>query len=95
VPVDRVLTAGLGDHDPRGRLAALTSGLSVPRDVLVDRALNDASPAVRAEALTQLPRNDPRVEVVAKTALADQDEAVRDVARAVLAGLEARQALAR
>jgi hypothetical protein len=90
VPVDRVLAAGLGDHDPRGRLAVLTSGLPVPRDVLVDRAMHDASPTVRAEALAQLPRNDPRVEVVARAALADQDDGVRDVAQAVLAALQGR-----
>jgi HEAT repeat protein len=87
VPVDHVLAVGLGDHDPRGRLAALTSGLPVTGDVLVDRAINDASPMVRAEALAQLPRNDPRVEAVARAALADQDVGVRDVAQAVLATL--------
>jgi hypothetical protein len=75
VPIDRVLAAGLGDHDPRGRLAVLTSGLTIPREVLFDRATNDASPIVRVEALAQLPRNDPRFEIVARTALADQDEA--------------------
>jgi len=92
VPVDRVLAAGLGDHDPRARLAALTSGLTVPREILFDHAQHDTSPAVRAEALTQLPRNDPRVEAVARAALADQDDTVRDIARDVLAALHARQA---
>jgi hypothetical protein len=92
VPVDRVLAAGLGDFDPRGRLAILTSGLTIPLEILFDRAQHDASPVVRAEALTQLPRNDPRVEAVAQTALADQDDTVRDVARNVLAALQARQA---
>jgi hypothetical protein len=92
VPVDRVLAAGLGDHDPRARLAALTSGLPIPRDMLFDHAQHDASPAVRAEALTQLPRNDPRVEAVAQAALADQDDTVRDMARDMLAALHARQA---
>ena len=92
VPVDRVLAAGLGDHDPRARLAALTSGLTVPREILFDHAQHDTSPAVRAEALTQLPRNDPRVEAVARAALIDQDDTVRDIARDVLAALHARQA---
>lgn len=92
VPVDRVLAAGLADHDPRGRLAVLISGFAVPRDVLVDRAMYDASPMVRAEALAQLPRNDPRVEAVARAALADQDAGVRDVAQDVLAALRGRQA---
>ena len=90
VPVDRVLAAGLGDHDPRGRLAILTSGLPVPRDVLIDRAMYDASPMVRAEALAQLPRNDPRIEAVARGALADQDAGVRDVAQTVLTALQGR-----
>jgi hypothetical protein len=90
VPIDRVLAAGRGDHDPRGRLAVLTSGLPVPRDVPFDRAVPDDSPAVRAEALIQLPRNDPRVELVARAALADQDDTVRDMTRVVLAALNAR-----
>jgi hypothetical protein len=92
VPVDRVLAAGLSDHDPRARLAALTSGLTVPREILFDHAQHDASPVVRAEALTQLPRNDPRVEAVAQAALVDQDDTVRNVARDVLAALHAREA---
>jgi len=65
VPIDRGPGAGLGENDPRGRLAVLTSGLTIPREVLFDRATNDASPIVRAEALAQLPRNDPRFEIVA------------------------------
>ena len=89
VPIDRVLAAGLGDHDPRGRLAVLTSGLTIPREVLFDRATNDASPIVRAEALAQLPRKHPRFEIVARTALADQDEGVRDIARTILTALQA------
>jgi hypothetical protein len=66
--------------------------LTVLREVLFDVALHDASPVVRAEALTQLPHNDPRIEIVLRTALADQDESVRDAARRLLAGLQARQA---
>jgi hypothetical protein len=89
VPIDRVLAAGLRDHDPRGRLAVLTSGLTIPREVLFDRATNDASPIVRAEALAELPRNHPRFEIVARTALADQDEGVRDIARTILTALQA------
>jgi hypothetical protein len=65
----------------------LTSGLALPRDVLVERALHDASPAVRAEALVQLPRNDPRAESVVQTALADPEESVRAVAEEVLTWL--------
>lgn len=87
VPVDRMLAAGLADEDFRGRLAALTSGLSVPPDVLVERAMYDASAAVRAEAISQLPRNDSRAEAVAHAALADQDATVRDAARSLLTGL--------
>ena len=84
--VERMLATGLGHHDPRTRLATLTSGLSIPRDALVDHALNDVSPAVRAEALTQLPPNDVRAGAVAQAALADQDEHVRHAARDLLAG---------
>jgi hypothetical protein len=92
VPVDRVLAAGLADNDFRVRLAVLTSGLPLPRDVLFDHAIHDASPVVRAEALTQLPGNDPRAGIVVQAALADQDDDVRSVARVALAGLQARQA---
>jgi hypothetical protein len=84
---DRTLAAGLADEDFCGRLAALTSGVSVPADVLVERATHDASAAVRAEAISQLPRNDPRAAAVAHAALADPDATVRDAARALMMGL--------
>ena len=92
VPVDRVLAAGLVDHDPRVRLAVLTSSLALPREVLFDHAMHDTSPAVRAEAINQLPRNDPRIEIVAQAALTDQDSDVRAAARTALSGLRAHQA---
>ena len=87
VRIDRVLAAGLADEDFRGRLAALTSGRSIPPDVLVERAMYDASAAVRAEAIAQLPRNEPRAEAVAHAALTDPDATVRDAARALLTGV--------
>ena len=87
VRIDRVLAAGLADEDFRGRLAVLTSGRAISPDVLVERAMYDASAAVRAEAISQLPRNEPRAEAVAHAALTDPDATVRDAARALLTGL--------
>lgn len=74
----------LGHDDPMTRMRTLTSGVSLPPDVLIKHALHDARPAVRAEALVQLPRNDARADAVAQTALHDPDPDVWMTAREVL-----------
>jgi type II secretory pathway component GspD/PulD (secretin) len=84
VPIDRVVRLGLGHDDPFTRLAVLTSGFVLPADVVLQHALHDASPAVRAEALVQLPRSDVRAEAVARTAAEDPDPSVQLVAQEVL-----------
>jgi hypothetical protein len=87
-PMDELVGRGLAHPDPVTRLAVLTAGLRLPPDVLVEHALHDAAPGVRAEALAQLPRFERAAAEVFRTALTDPDGSVRLVAREQLGELE-------
>jgi HEAT repeat protein len=87
-PMDELVGRGLAHPDPLTRLAVLTAGLRLPPEVLVEHALHDAAPGVRAEALAQLPRFERAAAEVFRTALTDPDGSVRLVARERLGELE-------
>ncbi len=70
---------------------ALSSGVEIPQEFLINLALNDASMSVRLIALRALPL-DPKLRWVAERALYDSSLDVSELAREILSKLDAAKA---
>ena len=87
VSVDQIVETLRGQNDPQTRMAILTSGLELPRNVIVDHLLHDPSPQVRIGALQTL-EGDTQIEELAREVLNDSEPSVQAAAKEILQTLE-------